>query len=222
MNWLDYLFLFIIAWCAWKGLAAGLIAGVFRLAGLAAGLAAALRYASPLAGYVERHWHVEEKLRKWFFLVPEPGGHTQGVLAGYSPGAAAAQGGFSPLGSFFAYLAHNLLEIVSFVLIFTVVLGLVSYLGKVLAAGARWVFLGPADRLGGMVLGILQGTVIVLVLLALLVPLQAPAFSLPGPTGENFFARALKGSALAPFFGQLLTMLKLAFPGLPLRAGGTY
>jgi uncharacterized membrane protein required for colicin V production len=224
MNWLDYFFLAIIVWCAWKGLATGLIAGVFRLAGVAAGLVAALRYAAPLAGFAERQLHLEEKLQKWFFLQPAPGGRPEGVFAGALPqaGTAAGQGGAPPLTGFFAYLPYGLLEIVSFILIFAAVSGLVSHLGRVLATGARWAFLGPADRLGGLILGVLQGTAIVLVLLALFGSLQAPAFSLPGGAPENFFARALKGSALVPFFGQILAVLKMLFPGLPLRTAENF
>ncbi|MEW6274527.1 MAG: CvpA family protein [Bacillota bacterium] len=202
MNWLDIVFLIIIAWSAWRGFAAGLIAGLARLAGLFLGLVMAFNYAVPLAQYADKQWHLQDKITGWW---PVPPGRE----------------GFPGLGKLPQFFAPGLIEIVAFLLIFLVVAQLTYRVGSMVAAAGRAVFLGPVDRLGGLALGILRGVVIVLVFLALLAPLHTSAFSFPGghQGSWGWFSRALEQSVLASFFWPFLVKLPMIFPGLPLKSG---
>lgn len=237
MNWLDTGILIIIAWSAWRGFAAGLIAGLTRLAGLFLGLVMSFNYYRSLAGYVNQQWHLEEKIRNW--LPFPPGNALSASAAGLEQGAGLAPGGHLPgklperlvtpdlfgQHGFFTtekleqFLAHGLLEVIAFLIIFFVVAYLTNLIGGMVVHAARWTFFGPADRLGGLVLGALRGVVIVLVLVALLMPIQIAAFSFPGGHQGGWLARAVEQSALVPLCWQFLVKLPLVFPGLPFRAG---
>lgn len=222
MNWLDIFFLIIIAWFAWRGLATGLIAGLARLAGLFLGLVVASSYSVPLAEYANKHWQLEDKLRKWLPFsagsIPEP---VAGLEHGHRlPGKLITpdflgQHGFGGLENFGQFLVSGLLEVAAFLFIFLLVAQLTSWIGSLVAVASRWTFLGPADRVGGLVLGLVCGVVIVLVLAALLIPLQMLAFPLPGGHQESWLSRAIEQSALVPLLRQILVKLPIIFPGLP-------
>ncbi len=118
-------------------------------------------------------------------------------------------------------MAHGLLEVIAFLIIFLVVAQLANLLGGMVAHAARWTFFGPADRLGGLVLGVLRGVVIILMLVALLMPFQIAAISLPGELQESWLTRAVEQSTLVPLCWEYLVKLHVIFPGLPLKTGIT-
>jgi len=66
MNWVDVAILVIIGWFAWRGLTAGLLKGIARLAGIFLGILFALKYDSQLADFAGSKWHLAEKLSKYF------------------------------------------------------------------------------------------------------------------------------------------------------------
>lgn len=230
MNWVDVALLLIVGWSSWRGLATGLVEGVAGLAGLFLGLLAAYNYYHPLAGYLNDQWHLAEKVKGF---LPFPSGSrtdpaslpvldwAQGlnlpeVLA--SPNLHGQQV-LSVVEKLQHFLAQGLVETGAFILIFLVVSRLTHLLGALAARAARWTFLGPVDRFGGLMLGFVRGLVIVLVLVALLVPLQAPVSLFPGGLQESWLARFFQQSALIPVCWQLLVKLQVIFPGLLLNTG---
>ncbi|MEW5762494.1 MAG: CvpA family protein [Bacillota bacterium] len=195
LNWLDYLFLLIIAAGAFRGLSRGLLRSAAGVLGLGLGVLVALRYyrllgdwldvrlgwGPPLASFLERHLGS-------FGAVPlEVAG---GFLAA-SPGEGA-----TPL-----LVAGGILDLLAFLALVAVVsFGVRLATGLLVTAGGP--VLAPADRLAGLAFGALRGVLLVLVLL-LVLRFAALAHFLWGP---NFVGTALEDSLLAPAFGALLDL----------------
>jgi len=227
MNWLDILLLFIIAWSAWRGLATGLFAGVARLAGLVLGAAFAYNYYLPLAEYADRQWHLESKIGDWLPLPSAGETSVEKIFTGLEKGYQApgklmspdvfGQHSFSGVQNLSNIFSHGILEIAAFLVIFFVVAQLTCWVGLLFSKTAKLVFLGPVDRLGGLALGTLRGVIIVLVLLALVVPLEMPAYSSSGGHAAGWLAQAIEHSRIVPIFWQFLLKLKMIFPGMPLK-----
>lgn len=230
MNWVDVALLVIIGWSTWKGLATGLVEGMVRLAGLFLGLLAAYNYYHPLAGYLNDQWHLAEKIKG---LLPFPSASwtdsaslpalswTQGLNLpeGLTGPNLHGQQALSVVEKLQQFLSQGMVETGAFILIFLVASRLTYLLGTLAARAARWTFLAPVDRFGGLMLGLVRGLVIVLVLVALLVPLQAPVSLFPDGQQESWLARSFQLSALIPVCWQLLVKLQVIYPGLLLNTG---
>jgi uncharacterized membrane protein required for colicin V production len=209
MNWLDIILLFIIIWSAWRGLATGFFAGVARLAGLVLGAIFAYNYYLPLAEYADKQWALESKIRDWL-----PFSSAGGQVAIFPE--TLGQQSISGVQNFNNLISHGILDAIAFLVIFFIVAQLTCWIGLLFSKTARLVFLGPVDRLGGLALGTLRGVIIVFVLLALLVPLETPAFSSPDLYATDWLAQAIGHSKIIPVFWQFLLKLKMIFPELPI------
>ncbi|MDQ0284932.1 membrane protein required for colicin V production [Desulfofundulus luciae] len=185
--------LWMIGWSTWRGVQTGLVAGLARLCGLLVGLVLAREFQAPLATYLRQQWPLEQWLNSW---IASP-------AIGLVPG---------PLSGWNRYLAQGLLEVLSFVVILLVVARLIGWLGQLLAGAARFSFLGPVDRAGGLFLGIVRGIVAAAILLAVIFALQNAASSwLPG---EPFpwLARAVESSRLVQFLTPVVEALQKLIP----------
>jgi len=198
MNWLDIFLLLIIAWSAWRGLATGFFAGVARLAGLVLGVVCAYNYYLPLAAYADQQWQLESKIRDWLPLPTAGNTAAEKIFTGLEKGFS--QQSFSGGQYFSSILSHGILEIAAFLVIFFVVTQLTCWIGLLFSKTAKLVFLGPVDRLGGLALGTLRGVIIVFVLLALLVPLELPAYSSSGGNAAGWLTQAIGQSKIVPVF----------------------
>lgn len=241
MNWLDIVIVLILLLSVWRGYETGLVAGLARLLGLFLGLAAALTYNQSLAAYLNELWNLDEKIMRIFpslQVMPTPASpqgfsqvkavaawQEQWGLTGSWPGALQ-QGPVGDMArligeSLSGLLARGLLEVLSFVIIFMVVSRLIYWGGSIMARLASFTFFGPLDRAGGIFLGLLRGTITVLILLALLVPLQLPALLMGGGTEGSWLARAMENSLVVPIFGHIIDTFNLTWPGLPAKLQGS-
>ncbi|SHI67654.1 CvpA family protein [Desulfofundulus thermosubterraneus] len=198
MNWLDLVLLWIIAWSTWRGMQTGLVAGLARLCGLLVGLVLAREFQAPLAAYISRQWPLEQWLNSW---IASPAiGLAPGSLTGWN-----------------RYLAQGLLEVLSFVVILLVAARLIGWLGQILAGAARFSLLGPVDRAGGLVLGIVRGVLAAGVLLAVILALKNAAGTwLPGEP-IPWLARAVEGSRLIQWLDPIVEELQQLVPLLVSR-----
>jgi len=230
MNWVDVTLLVIVGWSAWRGLATGLVEGVARLVGLFLGLLVAYNYYRPLAGYLNDQWHLADKVKgflpfpsaSWTDSVSLPAlWRAQGLNLpeGLAGSNLHGQQVLSVVEKLQHSLAQGLMETGAFILIFLVVSSLTYFLGALAARAARWTFLGPVDRFGGLMLGLVRGLVVVLVLVALQAPLQAPVSLFSGGQQESWLARSFQQSAVIPVCWQLLVKLQGIYPGLLLNTG---
>jgi membrane protein required for colicin V production len=198
MNWVDVAILVIIGWFAWRGLTAGLLKGIARLAGIFLGILFALKYDSQLADFAGSKWHLAEKLSKYFSF---PSALWNDSMSWWSSRGLSFTGGEQIQN----ILSSRLLEIIAFLLIFLVVCRLTYFVGSLLSRVARIAFLGPVDRLGGLALGLVNGLVIVLIIVALLLPLQIPVSILNGGQPDNWYTRSIQGSIIIPKCQKFLT-----------------
>ncbi|MHB8155797.1 MAG: CvpA family protein [Desulfocucumaceae bacterium] len=229
MNWLDILFLAIMAWYTWTGLRTGLVVGLAKLLGALIGLAAALNFYRPLADAVNLKWNLVSAIGK---LLPLPGKATGAVPPGSqgpaeiffpfvgSPGSPALPKmvSYSLHGigeSVTRMLASGILDILCFIILYLVVSKLVVVIGVVVSKMSRLLLLGPLDRAGGLVIGVVKGGIIVAILVAVIVSLQLPAAYIAGGQKPSLLSLALQKSTLAPFFFKALAYFKITFPGWP-------
>jgi len=204
LNWLDLVILFIITWSAWRGLHTGLVGGLARLLAVFLGLAAALKYHSALAAYADRHWQLTA--RAAVLLSRLPGNYP--VPAGL-PGLKQAVPGAAQLS---ASLAGGLVELAAFAVLFFLTAALVRAAGEAAAGVIGAGFLGPLDRIGGLMLGFLRGLVLAMVVVALLLPLQKAAAALPGG-GQLHWLESVNHAQLAVLLRGLIRRLPVT--GLP-------
>lgn len=197
MNWLDLMILLIIGWSAWRGLETGLVAGLARLCGLFLGLAAALQYHTPLAFYLKEQLPLEQWIGSWL-TAPTAGVITKTV---------------SPVAGFEQWLVQGLLPLLAFMTILILVAQIIIWAGRIVARAARLSFLGPLDRVGGLILGTVRGLVLVLVLIAIIVPIQGPGRAILYP-GQSWLVQAVEGSRLARPLAGLVGALNLSFPDI--------
>lgn len=198
MNWLDLFLLWIIGWSTWRGMQTGLVAGLARLCGLLVGLVLAREFQAPLAAYIRRQLPLEQWLNSWIA----------------SPAIGLAPG---PLSGWNRYLAQGLLEVLSFVVILLVVARLIGWLGQLLAGAARFSFLGPVDRAGGLVLGIVRGVVAAAILLAVIFAVKNAAGSWVPGEPMTWLARAVEGSRLTQLLHPVVEALQQLVPVLVSR-----
>lgn len=227
LNWLDIIIALIIVWNAWIGLRTGLVGGVARLLATFLGLAAAFNFYKPLADVVNLKWNMVSVIGKWIpglfsgagkkaQVSPDPLLPFKGTPGAESliPGSKGALNGLYGLGdSITRLLASGILDILCFILIFLVVSRFVVLLGSLLGKASRILFLGPVDRLGGVLLGTVKGAVISLVMVALALSVEAPAAFLSGGYGFSSLSMALHKSLLVPYFVKVLVIFNLKFPG---------
>lgn len=228
INWLDFLIVFIIGGYALIGFRTGFVGGLARLLGALLGLAAGLNFYRPLADALNLKWDLVATIGGWIpvsafgaksKLIPGPGDLLNTIKG--TPGTESQL--LAPKGPLYALqglgesvartLASGILDVFCFILIFLVVSWTVKTLGVLLGKMARMLFLGPADRIGGMLLGGVKGGVIAMVLVALGNSLQVPAAFISTDNSANGISLALQKSLLVPYFIKALVVLNAKFPG---------
>ncbi len=198
LNWLDLLLLWMICWSSWRGVQTGLVAGLAQLCGLFIGLALAREYQALLAAYLRRQIPLEQWIKSWFAA----------PAIGLGPG---------PLSGWNQHIAQGVLETLSFIAILLVATRLIGWLGQLLARSVRFSFLGPADRVGGLILGIARGIMVATIFLAITFTFQNTVRSwLPGET-LPWLTRAVEGSRLTHFLTPAIDALQQLIPVLLAR-----
>jgi uncharacterized membrane protein required for colicin V production len=155
VNWVDWVILVILALSAWKGYRAGLLTSLAGLFAWVAGFLAASRYYYPLSTYLADKWNlvtvIQQFIERHLPFLSGPGVRTAGLVA-----APALPSSFA--------LATGAVQAIAFVLILLAVEVIIQALARSLASLIAVTPLVVADRLGGLVFGVLWGGVWVLVL----------------------------------------------------------
>ena len=222
MNWLDWLILAILAFSAAQGMRYGLVGSMAKLAGILVGFGAAITYYRDLAAYLTVQWNLEEKILPlakkllgfWFPLkstapdkIVTTGSSAAGQLYPFSDYADYAAGA----------LASTMLNALCFLALLIVVVWAVNLAGFILNRIASIAFLGPFNRLGGLLFGSVKGLVLVMIVLTLMSPFQR-LDSLPGdnsgtPGVTQAKGNAFAGSKLLPYFEPLFNTINRPLPG---------
>ncbi|OPX88292.1 MAG: colicin V production protein [Pelotomaculum sp. PtaB.Bin104] len=203
MNWLDWLIIVVMAWSALQGLWSGLLASLFGLTGIIAGLAISSMYYQSLAGYLIAAWHLEEKVLPFL-----------GTLF------SGRQGPSRELNYVYDYLAgsiaEGIIEVVSFLGLFIFTFFLFRLAGFVLTRIAALAFLGPLNKLAGLMFGLVKGFLIIVIVLALLAPFQQqnllPDYQSAPPGLTSYLGTAFQTSLLLPYFEPYINMLGRLLP----------
>lgn len=217
MNWLDWLIIAILALFTLQGLRYGLVASVAKLAGALVGIVVAYSYYHTLAEYMSSQWKLEEKLlplAKSLLKFWSPSGNIPPTTLTYGnkPSAeilAASQ--LEPLGDYLVRMfAFGILEAVSFLILLLLTSWAVKLVGQIFTKIADFSFLGPVNHIGGLLFGLAEGLIIVMVILTLMSPFQKPEFqsgrpSVPGTTAP--LATTFQGSKLLPYFEPLFNAI---------------
>lgn len=206
MNWLDWLILAVVVVFAVGGLRAGLVASVAKLAGTLIGIAVAYSYYRSFAEYMSSQWHMEEKilpLAKSLFKLWSPSGKLpQEALT--PPAGIMAVSQLDPLGDYLLKtFTFGILEVLSFIILLLVTSWAVKVVGRLLTKIADFSFLGPLNHTGGLLFGLAEGLIIVMIIITLMSPFQKTELrqGVPGAAAPKM--TAFQGSMLLPYFEPL-------------------
>ncbi len=227
MNWLDWLILAILAFSAAQGMRYGLVGSVAKLAGILVGFGAAITYYRDLAAYLTIQWNLAEKILPltkkilgfWFPLksTASPSLAPDVILSTGSPTASQLY----PFSNYADYaaaaLASTILNALCFLALLLAIVWAVNLAGFILTRIAAIAFLGPFNRLGGLLFGAVKGLVVVMIFLTLISPFQSLG-SLPGngsgtPGVTQSKGSAFSGSKLLPYFEPLFNTINRPLPG---------
>ncbi|WP_066634159.1 CvpA family protein [Desulfolucanica intricata] len=206
MNWLDIIILAIFILSGIKGFFTGMILSFTRLISIMAGLLVANQYSRPLADYLSEHWHWVERISVWISA------RLQNLeLLLFDSVKTPVTGEIS------STLAINLLQIIVFLFLLLVTARIVQLIGTIISGLAAFTLLGPLDRIGGVVFGLIRGLLIIVVFLVLLTPLQSFT-EITGDSGKlgYIWLNAWDSSRLVPYFKGLSDFIIDFFPGIPL------
>lgn len=206
MNWLDIVIIAIIAYSALRGYMKGLILSVVGLISLLLALLVANKYYLALTDYLIVCWQLDRKIAELFKPAASPplydqsAGESSALLTQILQKISIY--GQNTVGELLQLmLGQGILRILCFILLFFITDKLIKIIGVILHSFFDWGFLAPVNRLGGMVFGSLRGVLLVVVILAVIVPLQLPA-TLWG--GETTLTKAVNQSSLVHWLWPLL------------------
>lgn len=190
MNWLDWSILTVLAYSTYRGFATGFLASAARLAGVVLGVAAALSYCRQLALWLFTGLHLDSVI-------------TPLIESFFVRFLTVRTAGFNELNMVSAGLWVNsvslaVLEVVSFLATVFAFSWAAALAGSLLTKLAGLAFLGPFNRLGGLLLGLVRGLFLVGALVYLLCRVA------PWPSGTYgifpVISGAVAGSRLLPWF----------------------
>jgi len=223
LNWLDWVIIVVVVLSSLQGLRSGLLASVAKLAGIVSGLWVAFNYHHSLALYVAGRWNAEEKLSSWLegilkLWAPGSGPVSLGLTAegGVTASVAAANLSSDSLSDYLAgTFTAGVLDALSFLFLLLAVAWLAGLIGRMLTKIAGWCFLGPLNRVAGVLFGAARGIVIVIVMLILLAPFQfynIPPDILPEEHAFRLPGKTLNDSKLLPYFEPLFELINRPLP----------
>lgn len=208
LNWLDITIIIIIGYSVLRGYMKGLILSLTGLISLIVALLVANKYYLALTDYLIACWQMDKKL----MILVKP------LLNLFLPSYTATNStppllaqiiqkfslyGQNTIGeSLCIIMTQGLLSVLCFILLLLITDKLIKIVGLILHSLFDWGFLSPINRVGGMILGSGRGMLMVLILLAIVMPLQLPAVLLGG---ETTLSKAVNNSYLAQWFWSLLT-----------------
>ncbi len=193
---MDVIIIVIIAFSALRGFCSGLILSVTKLLGFIVGLLVAFKFYRAFADYLIVVWNLDQKL----LLLFKP------VLNIWLPLKTSSTLYFTGDSALGLNIVHGLIGIIAFVLLLIVVDISIKIFGKILNSLFDWGIFAPVNRLGGLIFGTLRGALLVLILFAVLLPLQVST-SVFG--GEMALTKAINDSFLGSFFWQIINQADL-------------
>ena len=205
MNWLDWVLLSILVFSAIRGLQTGLFASLTRVFGSALGIAISYAGYRPLANYLNEQWGCGELAAEIIRQrIPEQ-------LQRAELAEQQLFGGFS-VQALIDQLALNMLEVISFmalvVLVGLVMRRVIKFFSKTIARS----FLGPLDRIGGLIVGLVRGGLVLLVIALISEPLQAVGLAVGQETAEGALYNVLSTSQILPVVLSIMDLLSLHLP----------
>ena len=149
----------------------------------------------------------------WFGLI-----HSLGALVGTVAGVLVAGHNFEQGAQFFAFLGNeNLAKVVAFVAIFILASRLVgivfAVINKIFKLIAIIPFLKTFNRLGGALLGFLEGSIILGLILIFIGKFPFSDFIVPAINGSEIAQWLLRfGALLAPLLPEAVELIKSQVP----------
>jgi|GEM_PF-4248970 len=223
MNVLDIIFIIILALAALNGFRAGLVVSISRLVGMAVGFGVALFYCRPASIYLEGHFNLADKLGPYISSMISIPLHVSGEnISGFVERSLASVSGLlasnecafvqrliellqissvtleQSLGNI---ITLTILDIVVFLIILFAVARLVVMIGFFVSRAFSCTFVGIFDRMGGGFFGIARGIIIITVLIAVLIPLQAFGSLITGGGNEGVLFNLLDNSQVVSYLG---------------------
>ncbi len=182
MNFLDIIFIVILAFFIWRGIAKGFFCTLGRLASIAIGFLAGLKFFPELGQFFYNIWH--QKVNAVFQGLPfDPSVLNLATATGEELRKAenlstlgfylsawtqeAAENKEQLLTSFSNFSVESVLNVLAFLVIFIVVFIVVKILIKLISLVLSGVTLGTwplLDHTGGAILGFVRGAVLVAIL----------------------------------------------------------
>ncbi|OPL07895.1 MAG: hypothetical protein AVO33_03220 [delta proteobacterium ML8_F1] len=166
MNWLDIMILLIVAWVAVRGITRGLIKSVTGIVAMVAGFLAGNLLYGEVAGFLKTHTGVFAGIREFFnreffsnLRIPEFESDFSDITREIFQQGRIWRG--YPGSDFGEFMATVLLNILSWLLVFFIVVLLVTILGVVVDTVFKLPVLKTLNALGGFVFGIVKGTMYV-------------------------------------------------------------
>ncbi len=233
MNTLDIVFIVILALATLNGFRAGLLAGISKLVGVAVGLAVAIFYCRPVGSYIDGYFNIAEKVGPLISSMIELPIHVSGEnisgfignsLTGMCDVLAANNCMFiekliellqvstltieEALGDIITF---TVLDIVVFIVILIMVEKLIVMLGYSLSRVLSYTFVGIVDRIGGGIFGVARGIITIMILIAILIPLQAFGGIVSGGANEGFLYNLLQNSKIVGYLGYAAEYLSSHF-----------
>jgi uncharacterized membrane protein required for colicin V production len=208
LSMLDYFLLLILILAVIAGYHRGLLQTLGGMVSLAAGLVLAALYCNDLVFYLDSKFHlvtvIAEGLEK---KIPLPAFYSYPAVGSF----IAEPEIFSPLHS---QLAHLLLVVVSFVVLYLVISRLTNILWTLLAGVLGWGVLGNLNQMGGALLNLGAKVLGLSIVVGLLIPLVDVGSKLQMKWAITTRAY-LDSSILVPSLANFFTLLS-QFTGLSL------
>lgn len=221
----------MLALGAWNGYRKGLINTLGGMVGYIISLVLALMYSEAFAGYLDAKFHLVQKISGWvtgFIPVPATGGvpagpltpqQVDGALEGIAlpafmkaqlaeslqDAAASGNGALENLAAAVGdRLASMLVEGLAFLILLFAVVFVARLLTRFITGQIHRTILGRLNRVGGLLCGLAINTLI----LAMLVGVIAPFFTVATSSGAgSSFGEAINQSVLVPYLLQVFALV---------------
>lgn len=213
MNWLDWLFILIIALSTIKGLKNGLLFGISGIISLLSGLWLAFRYNQDLASYLSGEWGWGEKISGYLAVrMDEQGLFFTDSIEGLANTLFLPDNITDYSLQFVSSTSELILNVISFLIILIIAYLVLSRIFKMISRTVSTTFLSPFDKLGGLFLGFVKGILVVVLIVLTISTLSIPFFFVLNESSEpGFITLAWENSKIIPLLYNLAELSDIFF-----------